>query len=143
METKQNKFSKRSENILSTCHDDLRKVMDYVLEYVDISIICGFRDKAEQDEAYARGSSKLEFPKSEHNERPSRAVDIIPYPEGYKGDKKFYYIAGIVEVVSNILLKHGIITHEIRWGGDWDSDVDFTDNKFNDLAHYELKDVEK
>ena len=28
----------------------------------------------------------------------------------------------------------------IRWGGDWDSDGDINDNKFDDLVHVEIKD---
>ena len=27
---------------------------------------------------------------------------------------------------------------EIRWGGDWDSDTQVKDNKFDDLVHFEL-----
>jgi peptidoglycan L-alanyl-D-glutamate endopeptidase CwlK len=29
---------------------------------------------------------------------------------------------------------------KIRWGGDWDSDGDINDNKFDDLVHVEIKD---
>jgi len=138
MATKPNVWSKRSENILKTCHKDLQKIMDYVLEYVDISIICGFRDKVEQDKAFDGGFTQVQFPDSEHNISPSNAVDVIPYPEGYKSHAKFYYIAGIVEVITNILHSHKVITHKVRWGGDWDRDKDFSDQKFNDLAHFEL-----
>ena len=28
----------------------------------------------------------------------------------------------------------------VRWGGDWDSDLDFNDQKFLDLVHFELGD---
>ena len=27
---------------------------------------------------------------------------------------------------------------KIRWGGDWDRDTDLSDNRFNDLPHFEL-----
>jgi hypothetical protein len=27
----------------------------------------------------------------------------------------------------------------LRWGGDWDSDKDFSDQNFDDLVHWELK----
>jgi peptidoglycan L-alanyl-D-glutamate endopeptidase CwlK len=29
---------------------------------------------------------------------------------------------------------------KIRWGGDWDSDGDINDNRFDDLVHVEIKD---
>ncbi len=45
---------------------------------------------------------------------------------------RFFFMAGrAMEVASRLNI-------EIRWGGDWDSDNDFFDQSFNDLAHIEL-----
>jgi peptidoglycan L-alanyl-D-glutamate endopeptidase CwlK len=36
------------------------------------------------------------------------------------------------------LKQQGLITHDMRFGGDWNRDYDVKDNDFNDLFHYEL-----
>ena len=59
-------------------------------------------------------------------------MHIDPYPVAYENFLKWYVLAGVVHVAAKDL---GV---EIRWGGDWDSDFDMTDQQFNDLAHYEL-----
>jgi hypothetical protein len=65
---------------------------------------------------------------------PSRAVDVAPYPIDWNDFKRFYHFAGIVRAVAH---QRGV---KIRWGGDWDSDFDFKDERFLDLPHFELVD---
>ena len=36
------------------------------------------------------------------------------------------------------LYDQGVITHKLRWGGDWDKDGSTTDQNLNDLPHFEL-----
>ena len=34
----------------------------------------------------------------------------------------------------------GELGHELRWGKDWDRDMDFKDQKFDDMPHFEVLD---
>jgi len=120
-----NKFSRISKSRLNECHPDLQHLMEHVLVRRDISIACGHRTEAEQNAAYDGGYSKLKYPRSKHNSFPSRAVDIIPYPEGYKATKEQWAELGrIVKEEAELL---GI---SIVWGGDW--------QRFKDRPHWEL-----
>lgn len=125
-------FSKKSLERLKDAHPDLQKILNEAIKHYDFTILCTFRDKEEQDKAFKSGASKLPWPKSKHNKRPSLAVDIAPYPLDYKHHARFYYLAGLIKGIASQM------NIRIRWGGDWDNDNDFTDNKFNDLPHFEL-----
>ena len=101
------------------------------------------------------GHSKVDWPKSKHNQSPSIAIDIapwinnsVPWPEHptnwqyatqrdryIKNLAQFYHFAGYV------LSRAAYLDIGIRWGGDWDSDHDLRDNKFDDLVHFELINV--
>ena len=50
---------------LSTCHADLQTIMFEVIKHRDITIACGTRGKAEQDEAYHAGYRTEEVPKQQ------------------------------------------------------------------------------
>lgn len=127
------RFSESSIKRLQTCHPDLQKVFNEVIKYVDCTILCGHRDQADQDEAYRTGKSKLQWPRSKHNNAPSLAVDVVPYPVDWNDHKRFYYFAGFVLGIARTL---GV---ELRYGGDWDGDFDLKDQNFFDLPHFELK----
>ncbi len=130
------KFSRRSKEILFTCHDDLQTIMNDVVLITDIKIISGKREEDEQNWLFENGFSKKMFPNSKHNSEVndalSEAVDIAPYPVDWKDEEKFYYIAGHVKGVAGML---GI---RLRWGGDWDMDDDLHDQSFMDLGHFEI-----
>jgi len=134
------KFGKQSMDRLETCHSDIQKVMKKVVKIYDISVVWGHRGREAQNKAYPKHSNK-QWPNSKHNRIPSIAIDIIPYPSGWpdktsphyrKQLAAFYHMSGIVLGVAETM---GV---KLRWGGDWDMDDDFTDNKFDDLAHFEL-----
>lgn len=136
-------FSDRSERELRSAHYDLGALFRVVLQVHDCTIITGHRNKEDQNQAYKDGMSELKWPKGNHNASPSKAVDVAPYPVKYpqRTDspqvrfnklKRFYYFAGIVKGIASEL------EIAIRWGGDWDSDNDFSDQTFNDLVHFEL-----
>lgn len=74
---------------LVACCPELRRLTEAVAEGVDrgecpgvtdITVLCGFRGEKEQNEAYAKKASKLQWPNSKHNKLPSLAVDMAPYP---------------------------------------------------------------
>ncbi len=125
-------FSKSSQATLNTCHPDLIKLMEVVIEHYDCTIIEGHRDKERQVALYQQGASKVFWPRSKHNTSPSRAVDVAPYPIDWTDRDRFHHFAGYVDGIANSM---GI---SIRWGGDWDHDHEFKDNSFDDLVHFEL-----
>jgi len=135
-------YSSKSLAQLATCDHRLKMVFTEVIKYIDCSVVCGHRNKADQDRAAANGVSKTPWPTSKHNSVPSLAIDVVPYPvkwgtEGTADQRRkdlarFYFFAGYVKsIADNMNIK-------IRWGGDWDSDMDFTDQNFDDLPHFEL-----
>lgn len=130
-------FSSASKARLATCHPDLQRLFNRVIQNRDCTIICGHRTKEAQDEAYRGGFSRLKFPESMHNLEPSAAVDVMPYfnctPHIRWDDiESTYNFVGYVQGIADEL---GI---EIRNGGDWNSDLNFHDQSFMDLPHYEL-----
>lgn len=140
-----NKYSKSSAGKLAECHKDLQLIFSVVLQTWDNTIITGKRNKVEQTEKFLAGESEVEWPNSEHNSDPSMATDASPYPIPKKwgdGDRneyeKFRYFAFYVLGVADCLLQTGLISHRLRWGGDWDGDKGVNDQKFNDLIHFEL-----
>jgi len=131
-------YSVRSRENLKTCHKDLRAIFNAVILHYDCTIIQGHRGEAEQNEAYREGKSQLKFPQSKHNKSPSMAVDVAPYPIDWSDLDRFRHFAGYAQGVSDMLHSQGMISHRLRWGGDWNMDKQFRDNSFNDLPHFEL-----
>lgn len=109
----------------------LQEVSDAILSYMDVSFICGHRGRAEQDEAYATGKSKLRFPQSKHNKMPARAMDLKPVEAESSNRRGFYFMAGFA--VGYAAAKG----RKLRSGADWNMNGKFTDNEFDDLFHLE------
>lgn len=126
------KFGKRSLKNLSEADPKLQALFHEVIKVVDCSIIEGHRSKREQDKAYHAGKSKLKWPESKHNQEPSLAVDVVPYPVDWNDKARFYQMVGIIKAKAHSL------DIKIRCGADWDSDNDFNDQTFHDLPHIEL-----
>ncbi len=127
-----NRYSKKSQKELDTCDKRLQRIFTEVLQIVDHSVLEGYRGELKQNLMFSEGQSYLRFPYSKHNVKPSKAIDVIPYPTGFEDKETLCYLAG---VVVGIAKKHGV---EIRWGRNWDMDSDLKDNFFNDYAHYEI-----
>ena len=140
------KFGRKSRERLETCHSDLIVLFSAVIEEIDCSVICGHRNKEDQDKAVASGNSKAVYPKGKHNASPSNAIDVAPYPIDWDDLDRFYYFAGWVLAKAEILRNVGEISHNIRWGGSWrkfnKGRIDFSYNKrkdvLDDLPHFEL-----
>lgn len=126
-------FSIKSHNILNTCHPALKEVLLEVIKHIDCSVISGHRGQKEQDELKRKGRSQLSFPQSMHNENPSDAVDVAPYPSLFSDKAMFYVLGGYIMCVASQL---GL---KLRWGADFNQNWKFDDN-FNDLGHFELTD---
>jgi len=125
-------FGEKSKERLSTCHEKLQILFEQVVQHYDCTVLCGHRGKDEQDEAVRTGKSKLAFPNSKHNKLPSLAVDVVPFPIDWEDKSRFYHFAGYVLGVAHSL---GI---KLRWGGDWNGNLNFKDERFMDLPHFEL-----
>ena len=125
------KYSKTSRKRLDSCHPELQRLFNSLIEDYDVSIICGHRSKAEQDKAVADGASKTRYPNSKHNSMPSLGIDAALYPINWNDHGRHYMFVGIVRERAKHL---GI---PIRCGADWDSDFATNDQTFNDLVHFE------
>jgi hypothetical protein len=128
------KFGKNSQDRLQTCDRQLQEILLEAIKIVDFSILCGYRNKASQDEAYSNNRSRLKWPNSKHNVYPSRAVDVAPYPIDWNDTERFIHLIGIIK---GIAFMKGI---KIRTGIDWDNDGDIRDHEFMDYPHIELED---
>lgn len=132
-------FSKQSKAILATCHPDLQILFNTVILTFDCSIICGHRSQKDQEIAFKTGKSKLKFPNSKHNSNPSWAVDAAPSPIDWENLHRFHWFGGYVLGIADMLYKQGKMTHRVKWGGDWDRDMDLGDEKgLRDFPHFEL-----
>ena len=126
------KFGESSRKRLDTCHPLLQEICEEAIKHIDFSVLCGERSEAEQQEAFEKGLSKVQYPDSMHNKSPSLAVDVAPYPIDWDNIPRFAHLIGLIR---GIAAMKGI---KIRTGSDWDSDGDITDHKFMDWPHFEL-----
>ena len=135
-------FGKTSLERLGTCHSDLQTLFNEVIKTFDCIVLEGHRGQEAQDKAFREGKSQKQWPSGKHNQLPSLAIDVAPYSPPVTVDwndiKRFYYFAGFVKGTARQLKSEGKITHDIRFGGDWDNDTEVKDNSFNDLVHFEL-----
>ena len=127
------RFGKRSIGRLQTCDQKLQELFYEVVKHFDCSVIEGHRGEERQNKAHAEGKSKLKYPNGKHNQTPSIAVDVAPYPIDWSDRDRFHYFSGFV---LGIAKQMGM---NIRWGGDWNQDTKTKDNKFDDLVHFEIK----
>lgn len=126
------RFSKNSKLNLVWVHPTLKSIFEIVIKKYDCVILTGYRGELDQNTLFHNGFSKLMFPKSKHNIKPSLAVDVAPYPINWNDTKSFYHFAGYVKGVADSL------NIDLIWGGDWDNDNDLNDQNFFDLIHFEL-----
>jgi peptidoglycan LD-endopeptidase CwlK len=126
------RFSTRSKQRLATCDEQLQVLFNEVVKHFDCTIIEGYRSRQRQNQAYDAGRSKLKYPQSKHNRKPSLAVDVAPYPIDWKDIGRFLVFGGYVMATAKQL---GM---PIRWGGDWNGNWDLTDQMLFDYPHFEL-----
>ena len=125
-------FGTESRKRLDGCHKDLIEICEAVIQVYDFSVLEGFRSNARQADLFRQGKSKLKAGESAHNQSPSLAVDIAPYPIDWENMERFYLLAGMMfQAASQVGVK-------LRWGMDWDGDWEHTDQSFFDGPHYEL-----
>lgn len=129
-------FGTESKKQVATCHPRLRLVLNDAVQYVDFSVLEGHRGEAAQNADYAKGVSKLRWPNGRHNSKPSKAADIAPYPIDWS-DKvtalaRFLFVCGVIWASAKRL------DVKIRFGWDWNRNLDPRDESFLDWGHVEL-----
>ena len=123
-------FGKKSKQRLKGVDDKLITVLNELIKIMDVTIIEGVRSKERQAELLKQGATKVKY--SKHME--GKAVDLAPYPIDWDNRDGFHYMGGMIRGIAQQL------NINVRWGGDWDSDGDINDNKFDDLVHVEIRD---
>jgi peptidoglycan L-alanyl-D-glutamate endopeptidase CwlK len=145
-------FSEISKKRLSTCHEDLQLICHNAINDVDFSVLCGHRSVKEQFDLFTKGRKLIngvwqvadrkkivtnldgKTKKSKHNEYPSMAVDIAPWPIDWKNEQRFFVLANRMEAISNFLYNTDKTKHRLFWGGNWN---------MRDYPHFQLWEVEK
>lgn len=124
------------------CDVRLQDLFRVVSRKFDIRILCGHRNKEDQERAFREGKSNLHFPNSKHNKTPALAIDVAPgfmedgvFKIDWNDVKAFSYMAGYARAIADQMHLH------LRWGGDWDMDGQVRDNRFQDLPHFEIEEV--
>lgn len=115
---------------MKNIHESLLILAGEVAKKFDFKIICGYRGKIKQEEAFKNGNSKAKFGQSPHNYRPSLAIDVIPQP--FKGWNDF---AGFNRILNEFLKVSKEKNIEITLGRDFKT--------IKDYPHIELKNWQK
>ncbi len=125
-------FGERSELALSTVDASLSLVLREVVKHFDFAVLEGHRGKEEQNAAFASGLSQKQWPDGTHNQLPSDAVDVAPWPIDWEDVQSFIYLAGFIVGIGASM---GV---ELRSGADWDGDRKMSDESFRDFGHVEV-----
>ena len=123
------RFGKRSKERLRGVDRRLVSVLNELIKIMDVTIIEGLRSEQRQEKLLKEGSTKTKF--SKHI--TGKAVDLAPYPIDWEDRDRFHYMGGMIRGIAKQL------NVPVRWGGDWDSDGETKDNRFDDLVHVEIK----
>jgi peptidoglycan L-alanyl-D-glutamate endopeptidase CwlK len=122
-------MNKTSLKKLSTCHDNIQKLAKAVNEVFPIQCICGYRNEIDQQKAYEMKASKLKYPDSKHNKKPSLAGDFVPDPDKNPATIEWGDIKSFELMCLTFEQKADELGIKIRLGRDF---------KFKDYPHIEL-----
>jgi hypothetical protein len=159
-------FGKKSIKVKATLNPYLQMTCEYVIESFDISLLEGRRGKERQNSLFDLKKTNAKWPNGKHNadenapfpDNLSMAVDAVPWPipESWGELKsetiqtrdaewlervKFYQMTAVFKAAWARVQKEAPFSrkYRMRFGNDWDSDNDYTDQTFNDLVHVELE----
>lgn len=137
-------FGRSSKRSLQSAHSDLQAIAQFAIQYVDFSVLEGERGETRQNDLYSLDKTQLKWPDSKHNiggysgREKAWAIDVAPYPVDWQDERRFEQLSGVFQLAHRFLSEHGVVSKTLRWGGNWDQDNHLSDNKFDDLGHYEL-----
>lgn len=127
-------LGKRSLERLTGVHPDLVKVVKLAItrSEVDFTVLEGLRTKEKQAEYVRKGASKT----MDSRHITGHAVDLAPLVGGAIpwNDKSFFNKQA--DLMLACAEELGV---DIRWGGDWNDNGDWKDEKFYDGPHFELR----
>ncbi|HLD91655.1 MAG TPA: M15 family peptidase [Patescibacteria group bacterium] len=112
------KFGPKSLKVRGELHPDLQIIVDELIKKRDVSLLCGYRGEEDQNKAFESGNSKLKYPQSKHNKKPSEAVDAAPYPIDWSDIKRFEDMCNLVEEIAkakNIKIRLGRNFSFVDW----------------------------
>jgi len=151
------KFGDESQKKLDTLDTRLQWVMKAsIIGGPDFSIVEGKRSVETQREYYRQGLTRTMNSKHVYPQQTkSLAVDVVPFVDGKQlWVQKPQGLTGLMWSVVRrytkrwaqmaflagwIMAKADELGVPLRWGGDWDGDFDFSDNDFDDIWHFELR----
>lgn len=130
-------FSKRSKEEMKHLHADNIALLNEGIKYYDIVVVDGSRTLAEQIKYVQKGVSKtLHSLHLRQADGKAWAMDLLPWPD-------FSYVDAD-KAVRDLLMFGGFMMGlaatlglSFRYGGDWDRDRRNSNNKFQDLGHFE------
>ncbi|MCK5608744.1 hypothetical protein KAR91_43100 [Candidatus Pacearchaeota archaeon] len=135
-------LGKTSSRRLNTCCPELHHIVraaanDPDCPY-DFGVICGYRGKNKQNDAFLSGKSDAKFGQSDHNVKKgnqpwSEAVDLGVYSSKIR-DYLWDDYEKHLELSKFILKKANDLGYHLEWGGNYD-----LRSKANDVFHYSLK----
>ncbi len=123
---------------LSGCHNSLKLWFEILADnFKDCHIAVGFRNEADQEQAFYSGRTHDHWPQSKHNRmsngKPeSWAIDIFRLGEDGKAYFEYAYFDNIWNFINKIQTQAG--DQEIYWGGLF--------SRLKDYDHLELLKVE-
>lgn len=135
-------FGANSMKLLLQGHPDLQKLFTEVNKQFQCTIVSGSRTIAEEKEMVTKGLSKtMNSMHLVQSDGYCHALDVAPDPVNY--ERKLYNLdeilfAGYVLAVAYKMKQDGLIEHDIRYGGDWNSNGEVSDESFQDLDHFEI-----
>ena len=121
----------------ATLDPQLQEIVDKAIEFFDFNIVCGYRNKEDQNKEFAEGMSNKQWPNSKHNTLPSKAVDVAPMILGTNKidwenyDRFIYLLCYMIGIAHTKGIK-------VRWGGDWNMNSLMDDQKLHDFPHLEI-----
>jgi peptidoglycan L-alanyl-D-glutamate endopeptidase CwlK len=123
-------LSKSSKAKLATCDERLQAILNEAIKrtIINFGVSAGHRDEETQNGYYNQGASKLFWPNSKHNSKPSMAVDVFIYMNGratWNDEIGYNYLSLLFKLIAHEM------GHKLTWGGDWKS--------FIDMFHFQLE----
>jgi peptidoglycan L-alanyl-D-glutamate endopeptidase CwlK len=127
-------LGKRSRQLLTGLHPDLVRVLEEAIKGFDFTITSGHRGLQEQQRLYAQGRTAAGRVvtycdgldrRSNHQESPSRAVDLAPWPVDWTDEARFLALG------AHMLLTAKRLGVPLTWGGSWKGTK-------RDLPHFEI-----